>query len=66
MKTIINKSWQKELKSEFEKPYFKEIEAFIETEKRKGKVVFPKEENVFNIFDLVGFQDVKVVVSNLA
>lgn len=62
MYKIISSSWKKPLENEFQKEYFKKIEAFIEKEKQKGKTIFPKEKDVFSLFNLVNFEDVKVVI----
>lgn len=58
----IKTSWEFFLKNEFQKTYFQKIEEFIENEKLKGKTIFPKEKDVFKVFNLVNFEDVKVVI----
>jgi len=62
MNKIITTSWKNVLQSEFKKAYFKDIEVFIENEKLKNKTIFPKEKDVFSVFNLVNFEDVKIVV----
>lgn len=53
--------WKEVLKSEFEKKYFKEMENFLENE-YSGKIIYPKKEDIFNAFNLVSFEDLKVVI----
>lgn len=62
MNKQINSSWKPILEKEFKQTYFKEIEAFIENEKAQGKIVFPRKEDIFKVFNLVNFEDVKVVI----
>lgn len=62
MNKIIKTSWKPILESEFEKNYFKEIEHFVANQAAQGKTIFPKEEDVFSIFNAVDFEDVKVIV----
>lgn len=58
----IEQSWNEELGNEFEKPYFSDIKNFILDEKRKGKVIYPKSDEIFNAFNLTPFHNVKIVV----
>jgi len=62
MNKNITSSWKNILEIEFEKEYFKKIEEFVENEKNNGKTIYPKDENVFSLFNLVNFEDVKVVI----
>lgn len=57
----ITQNWYELLKDEFEKPYYKNLEKFLENE-YKTKTVYPKPENVFNSINRVRFDDVKVVI----
>ena len=45
----MHESWKSFLNSEFEKPYFKELSAFLHQEYEK-KVIFPKKTQVFRAF----------------
>ena len=38
----LEESWQRHLSAEFDKPYMQSLKAFLLSEKRKGKVIFPK------------------------
>lgn len=58
----INTSWQKYLKDEFEKAYFKKIEKFLEDEEKSWKIIYPEKNDIFNALNLTKFEDVKVVI----
>ena len=57
----IETSWKKALSAEFEKPYFKELAAFVREEYRKGKI-YPAPKHIFRAFELTPFNKVKVVI----
>ncbi|EPR70398.1 Uracil-DNA glycosylase, family 1 [Winogradskyella psychrotolerans RS-3] len=61
MNVNIDQSWKTYLNPEFEKPYFKDLMAFIEHE-YKSHTCFPKTSDVFNAFNHCTFKDVKVVI----
>ncbi len=54
-------SWQAVLAPEFDKPYFQELEKFVDGERKKHQV-FPPEDDVFNAFKAAPFDQVKVVL----
>lgn len=58
----IESSWKSLLASEFTKPYFGEIKHFLEKERASGKTFFPPGPLIFNAFNLVSVEDVKVVI----
>ena len=55
-------SWSNILSAEKQKPYFKQILAFLDNERNQGKTVFPAKEDIFNAFEYTGFEDIKVVI----
>jgi len=57
----ITKNWAELLKSEFEKPYFKELQAFLEAEYNRYDI-YPEMSNIFNALNAVKYEDVKVVI----
>lgn len=61
MDVKIDPSWKKELETEFEKPYFKELAEFVRKEYQGGGV-YPLPQNVFRAFELCPFEKVKVVI----
>ena len=56
----MHESWKEFLAGEFEKPYFKELAAFLH-EEYEHKMVFPRKELVFSAFT-TDLNDVKVVI----
>lgn len=61
MQVQIEKSWQKILQPEFEKPYFKALVDFIKSEYQNHKC-YPNGKDIFNAFNYCPFSDVKVVI----
>lgn len=61
MQVKIHPSWQTAMQSEFEKPYFSDLVNRVKEEYTKVKV-FPEPQNIFRAFDMVPFEDVKVVI----
>lgn len=57
----IDKSWKPYLQPEFEKPYFKDLAAFVEHE-YKIHQCFPQESDILNAFNYCHFDDIKVVI----
>lgn len=54
-------SWQDFIKSEKNKPYFDQLETFLDKE-YKTKTIFPKKSDIFNCFDLTSLEKVRVVI----
>ncbi|RXP55753.1 uracil-DNA glycosylase [Lutibacter sp. HS1-25] len=61
MNVQIDESWQDLLKSEFEKPYFKELTSFVKDEYSKH-ICYPDANQIFEAFNLCKFNDLKVVI----
>lgn len=61
MDVRINTSWKRELKGEFELPYFKTLTEFVRTEYLKG-TVYPPPKAIFRAFELCPFDKVKVII----
>ena len=57
----ISNEWYNLLKDEFEKPYYKKLEKFLEQE-YASKTIYPKPELVFNSINHLKLKDVKVVI----
>ena len=57
----ITKNWANLLKDEFQKPYFKELQAFLDKE-YSTHTIYPAMENIFNALNAVKYEDVKVVI----
>ncbi|MGD1911451.1 MAG: uracil-DNA glycosylase [Rivularia sp. (in: cyanobacteria)] len=54
-------SWQTVLAEELDKPYFEELQNFIE-EERKSKIIYPPQEDVFSAFELTPYEQVNVLI----
>jgi uracil-DNA glycosylase len=61
MDVQIHDSWKVHLRSEFEKPYFKELVTFVKAE-YQNHTIFPKGNQIFNAFDHCSYEAVKVVI----
>lgn len=55
-------SWDKALKDEFKKEYFKEIEQQISDDIKNWITIYPETQNVFKAFEKTTFDNVKVVI----
>jgi uracil-DNA glycosylase len=55
-------TWKDALSSERKQPYFQDILKFVESERRAGKKIFPKNDEIFNALSLTPFKAVKVVI----
>lgn len=58
----LDPSWKPFLEEEFKKPYMKDLLSFLNLERKKGKVIYPLEENILEAFRLTPFKSVKVVI----
>ncbi len=57
----LPESWKAVLADEFEKPYFKALEKFVDGERSKH-TIYPPEEDVFNAFKFTPFDRMKVLL----
>ena len=53
--------WNPLLRGEFEKPYWKQLQSFVEDERRRH-TVYPSHENVFAALHATPYADVKVLI----
>ena len=58
----IEESWRIALSDEFEKPYFKKLKDFLKLEKAAGKTIYPPGPLIFNAFNNVPLDEIKVVI----
>jgi uracil-DNA glycosylase len=58
---LTESSWRKALINEWDKPYFKQLNEFLE-DAYSSKEIVPKKENVFEAFNQCSFDNVKVVI----
>ena len=61
MEIVLENSWRKVLKDEFEKPYFKSLTDFITSEYSTYQC-FPSESEIYSAFNACPFGNVKVVI----
>ena len=57
----IRKSWFDLLKEEFDKPYFKKLQSFLDEEYSKFQI-YPSQDKIFNAINYVPLDKVKVVI----
>jgi len=57
----IDSSWKKALAGEFQQSYFKELKAFLLSEKNTYRI-YPKGSDIFAAYNLTPFESVKVVI----
>ena len=57
----LNKQWTKLLVKEINSKYFLELQNFVNKE-YKSKIIFPKYEDIFNVFNLLSPEKIKVVI----
>jgi uracil-DNA glycosylase len=63
MEFKLETSWERELKDEFNKPYFEKLIEFIEHEYQiHPDSIFPKKNEIFAAFNACPFDKVKVVI----
>ena len=62
MEVRIEESWKRALQSEFDKPYFARLVAFLHGEKDAGRTVYPPGSRIFRAFELTPVDKVKVVI----
>ena len=55
-------SWLKELKTEFKKPYMKDLRSFLAKEKLKNRIVCPESSKIFYSLMLTPLESTKVVI----
>lgn len=60
--TNLHQSWLDILGDEFNRPYIEVLRSFLREEKRKGKIIFPKSDEIFASLNTTHFDDVKVVI----
>ena len=61
MDVNIHPSWKKELRAEFEKPYFEHLIQFVK-EEYKNTTCYPPGKQIFSAFDHCPFDKVEVVI----
>lgn len=63
MEFTIEKSWENALEAEFEKPYFKQLTSFLQSEYENFPgAIFPEGNQIFRAFEVCPLDKVKVVI----
>lgn len=57
----ISNSWKNILKTEFDKPYFKDLTEFVNSE-YNSHTCYPDKNDIFAAFNACSFEDLKVVI----
>ena len=58
----MHPSWQALLAEEFQKPYMRNLEAFLTEEATKGAVIYPSPDQIFSAFSETPFDQLSVVI----
>jgi len=58
----LHESWNTVLKSEFETTYFTNLQSSLLEAKEQGEIIYPRDELIFNAFNVTPFNKVKVVI----
>lgn len=58
----LEPSWKLLLSEEFTREYMQELKAFLVSEKRSGKIIYPPGDAIFNAFNMTPFEKVRVVI----
>ena len=62
MDVKIEESWKRELATEFDKDYFRNLTDFVRAEYLSGRAIYPAAKNIFNAFNLCPIDNVRVVI----
>ncbi len=58
----LEQDWLDILQPEFDLPYMKALKIFLQQEKERGKIVYPRGSDIFNAFNTTRIKDVRVVI----
>lgn len=56
------KNWLDVIGGEFDQPYMKKLKQFLQQEKADGRIIYPKDAEIFNALNTTAFDNVKVVI----
>lgn len=59
---LMESSWLEILKKEFEAPYMKDLEKFLQEEYASNQIIYPPKEHIFSAFCHTSFEEVSVVI----
>ena len=55
-------SWQPFIKAQIAQPYYKDLQAFLQSRKEDGAIIYPPQNEIFNAFELTPLDKIKVVI----
>lgn len=58
----LEAGWKDALRDEFDKPYMRELGAFLRNEKAAGKTIYPPGPMIFNALNSTPLEQVKIVI----
>ena len=58
----IHESWLKYIEAEFDKEYMRNVKNIILNSKESGKIIYPKNNEIFNAINLTEFEETKVII----
>jgi len=58
----LEQSWKQELGSEFEEPYMRDLDQFLQDQKQQKKVIYPNRKDFFSAFDNCPLDKVRIVI----
>ena len=58
----IHESWLKYIEAEFDKKYMRNVKNSILNSKESGKIIYPKNNEIFNAINLTEFEETKVII----
>jgi len=60
--TLVEPGWLAQLEDEFQRPYMRQLNDFLNAQKQADTVMYPPESDIFNAFNSTPFSAVKVVI----
>lgn len=58
----LEENWLDVIGGEFDQPYMKKLKQFLQQEKAAGRIIHPKDAEIFNALNTTAFDNVKVVI----
>lgn len=62
MEQATKTTWKDVLAAEKEKAYFQQVMGFVKAERTAGKIIYPKQSDIFNALKYTPLEQVKVVI----
>ena len=58
----IHESWLKYIEAEFDKEYMRNVKNIILNSKESGKIIYPKNNEIFYAINFTEFEETKVII----